>query len=421
MTTRLALDGGTGGTEVRSWSPAGGAGAWLLNWLLCAVMVTSTCAVAVRGDDQHERPRARDFGIRIGILPPGPQNAITDVAFVRVGHRTLLEGSDVRTGVTVILPHGQNLFQSKVPAAIAVGNGFGKLVGVTQVRELGVIETPIALTNTLSCFTVADALVRYTLAQPGNEQVRSVNPVVGECNDGVLNDIRGQHIRGRHVQDALGAATEAAPQEGSVGAGTGTRCFGFKGGIGTASRVVPEAAGQYTAGVLVQTNFDGVLNVAGAPVGKALGRHYLRRRPGRQEGRPEDGSCMIVVATDAPLNARQLGRLARRALLGLAATGSPMTHGSGDYVIAFSSSELVRTPHRAAEPVQLKSVLREETLSPLFQAVREATEEAILNSLLRATTMTGFGGQRATAIPLDRLRDVCLRYGVLSAVEDGEP
>jgi D-aminopeptidase len=357
------------------------------------------------------RPRARELGIRIGILPPGANNAITDVSGVLVGHRTLWAGEDVRTGVTAILPHGGNVFQDKVPAAIVVGNGFGKLVGISQVEELGNLETPIVLTNTLSVFTAADAVIDYTLEQEGNEDVLSVNPVVGETNDGYLNDIRVRHVRGEHVLAAIRAARPGAVEEGVVGAGTGTRAFGFKGGIGTASRRLPEAAGGFTVGVLVQSNFGGVLTVDGAPVGEELGCYSLRELV--EAGEPQRGSCMIVVATDAPLDARRLKRLARRALLGLAATGSPMAHGSGDYVIAFSTAEGLRVPYSGGPRERRRAVLDDRALSPLFQAAREATEEAIINSLLRAESVTGFRGRTVEAVPIGRLVEICRRYGVI--------
>ncbi len=334
------------------------------------------------------RPRAREIGLKPGILPTGPLNAITDVAGVRVGHVTLIEGESVRTGVTAILPHGGNLFQEKVPAAIHVGNGFGKLAGFTQVEELGVIETPIVLTNTLSVWRAGEALVEYTLAQPGNEKVVSVNPVVGETNDSGLNDIRGFHVEKRHVLEALRNARGGAVTEGAVGAGTGTQAFGFKGGIGTSSRVTPA---RHTAGVLVQSNFGGVLAMDGVPVGRELGRYLMKGETG-------DGSLMMIVATDAPLDARQLKRLARRAMLGMARTGSPSTHGSGDYVIAFSTA-------RGAAP------LADDALTPLFEAVVEATEEAIYNSLLKAVTVRGHNGRVAEALPVERVREILRKYG----------
>lgn len=356
------------------------------------------------------RPRARQLGIQIGILPPGPLNAITDVAGVRVGHKTMIEATGVRTGVTAIVPHAGNMFKEKVPAAIVVGNGFGKLVGSTQVNELGTIETPILLTNTLSTFAAADALVSFMLGLPGNEEVRSVNPVVAETNDGFLNDIRLQRVGRAEVMQAINAARQGPVSEGSVGAGTGTSCLGWKGGIGTSSRRLPASLGGYTIGVLTQTNFGGVLSVAGAPVGKKLGRYFLREAQDQQPSR--GGSCVIVVATDAPLDARQLRRLANRAILGLAAIGSPMTHGSGDYVIAFSTAKQVRVSDRAGPTVVL-TLLRDEKLSPLFQATREATEEAILNSLLRATTVTGFRGHTSEAIPIERVVEICKQHGVI--------
>ena len=371
---------------------------------------------ATRADAQppasDSRKRAREMGVVIGILPPGPLNAITDVAGVRVGHRTIVEGSDVRTGVTAVVPHAGNLFQEKVPAAIVVGNGFGKLIGSTQVEELGALETPVILTNTLSAFAAADALVAYMLSLEGNEDVRSVNPVVGETNDGYLNDIRARRVRREDVLAAIQSARGGPVEEGSVGAGAGTRCLGWKGGIGTASRRLPQRLGGFTLGALVQSNFGGILTINGAPVGRELGRYYLQEELG--ETAPADGSCMIVLATDAPLDARQLRRLARRAFLGLAAVGSPMTHGSGDYVIAFSTAPSVRVRHTSDRRFDERRLLRDEFLSPLFQAAREATEEAILNSLFKATTVRGFRGRVTEAIPLDQVVDVCRRHGVLS-------
>jgi len=366
--------------------------------------------------DASERPRARELGIRVGILAPGANNAVTDVPGVLVGHCTVWEGDDVRTGVTAILPHGGNVFQEKVPAAIVVGNGFGKLVGISQVEELGNLETPIVLTTTLSVFAAADAVIDHTLGQEGNEALVSINPVVGETNDGYLNDARGRHVHREHVLAAIGAARSGPVEEGAVGAGTGTRCFGFKGGIGTASRKLPEAAGAFTVGVLVQTNFGGVLTVDGAPVGEELGRYSLRRLV--EPDAPEHGSCMIVVATDAPLDARRLKRLARRALFGLAATGSSMSHGSGDYVIAFSTAEALRVPYSGGPRERHPTVLDDRALSPLFQAVREATEEAILNSLFRARSVTGFRGRTTRAIPVDRVVEICRRYGVIGKPEE---
>ncbi len=362
------------------------------------------------GNAAISRPRARDLGIKIGVLPPGERNAITDVAGVRVGHRSLVQGDNVRTGVTAILPHEGNLFQSKVPAALHVANGFGKFVGSTQIHELGVLETPILLTNTLSTFAAADSLAAWTLRQPGNESVQSVNPVVGECNDGYLNDIRGQHVRADDCLQALTAAATGPVDEGCVGAGVGTRCLGWKGGIGTASRVLPQSLGKYTVGVLVQTNFDGLLTIDGAPVGQELGRYYLKDVVGDQE----HGSCIVIVATDAPLDARQLSRLAKRATLGLAAVGSPITHGSGDYVLAFSTDASLRQSFTSNQAVETVSKLRDDRLSPLFQAVREATEEAVINSILKATTTTGRDGHVVEAINPDDVARVCRKYGVIA-------
>lgn len=380
--------------------------------LLAAIMSTHVAqGMAPPPPKAEQRPRAREIGLRFGDLPPGPDNAITDVPGVRVGHRTLIRGGDVRTGVTAILPHGGNLFQQKVPAAIVVGNGFGKLVGSTQVHELGNIETPILLTNTLSVFRAADALIDHMLAQGGNESVRSINPVVAETNDGWLNDIRARPVTPEDVFAALRDARPGPVAEGSVGAGTGTRCLGFKGGIGTASRRITKSTPDYMLGVLVQSNFGGNLTVAGAPVGRELRPAAARDRRAPESDR--GGSCVIVVATDAPLDARQLRRLATRALLGLAAVGSPMSHGSGDYVIAFSTAETARIPHRAARSETRRTILRDEALTPLFQAARDATEEAIINSLLRATTITGRAGHKSEAIPIDRLVEICKRYGAI--------
>lgn len=364
--------------------------------------------------DPGDRPRARDLGIRIGIFAPGEHNAITDVEGVRVGHTTVVEGERVRTGVTAILPHGGDLFRDRVPAAIHVGNGFGKLAGVTQVRELGELETPILLTCTLCVWRAADAMVDWLLGRPGMEGVRSINPVVGETNDGGLNDVRARPIRPEHVVRALEGATSGPVGEGSVGAGTGTRAFGWKGGIGTASRVLPASLDGYRVGVLVQSNFGGILTIAGAPVGRELGRYSFRSDVERGEGEgrdPGDGSIMIVVATDAPLSERNLERLASRAMLGLARTGSSASNGSGDYVIAFSTAESVR--RRAGRGVPSVADLPNDRTSGLFQAVVEATEEAIVNSLLRATPVTGVGGVTAEALPLEETVAILRRYGVI--------
>jgi D-aminopeptidase len=333
------------------------------------------------------RPRAPDLGIPSGTLPRGPLDAITDVAGVRVGHTTVIRGENIRTGVTVILPHSGNLFREKVPGAVYVGNAFGKLAGSTQVEELGEIESPIALTSTLNLPRVADALLDYLLALPGNEQVRSINPLVGETNDGYLNDIRARVVGRPEVLQAIESAHRGAVEEGAVGAGTGTVAFGFKGGIGTASR----KAGAYTVGALVQTNFGGSLQIAGAPVGRELAG------AGPNSG---DGSCMMIVATDAPVDARNLRRMGARAIFGLARTGSSGANGSGDYSIAF-------TTQRA--PIKL---LTNDEVSPLFLAVIEATEEAIVNSLLQATTVTA-NGHTVRALPVDRVRDILRKHAVI--------
>ena len=357
------------------------------------------------------RPRARDLGIAPGVFEPGPLNAITDVAGVRVGHATLIQGDHVRTGVTVIVPHAGNVFQDKVPGAVFVGNAFGKLAGSTQVDELGTIETPIALTNTLSVGAAIEGLVTWTIDQAGNENVRSVNALVGETNDGGLNDIRGQHVRPAHVLDAVKAATSGPVQEGSVGAGTGTQAFGWKGGIGTASRKLEARFGGYTVGVLVQSNYGGVLTMDGAPVGKALGRYSYQPKRAVEAGVEDDhgdGSCMIVVATDAPIDARDLKRLAARAVFGLARTGSSFSNGSGDFAIAFSTAADLRTRFGSAA-AQSRTLLPTDGVSPLFQAALEATEEAVYNSLLKATPVSSRFG-KAEALPVDAVRELLKRY-----------
>lgn len=377
--------------------------------LLTALVVIATSTVFA----QSERPRARDLGLAPGVFAPGPLNAITDVAGVSVGHATLIEGDAVRTGVTVVVPHAGNVFQDKVPGAVYVGNAFGKLAGSTQVDELGTIETPIALTNTLSVGAAMDGLVRWTLDQPGNDNVRSVNALVGETNDGGLNDIRGQHVRPQHVLAALKAATTGAVPEGSVGAGTGTQAFGWKGGIGTASRKLAANQGGYTLGVIVQSNYGGVLTMGGAPVGQLLGRYAYQPKPaGASAGSPGaangDGSCMIIVATDAPIDARDLKRLAARAIFGLGRTGSSYSNGSGDFAIAFSTAPGLRTRFGSAAP-QARTLLPTDGVSALFQAALEATEEAVYNSLLRATTVTSRSG-KAEALPVGRVREILARY-----------
>ncbi len=358
--------------------------------------------------DMADDPRtdARELGLRIGIFETGEHNAITDVGGVRVGQTTVVEGDGVRTGVTAILPHGGDLFRDRVPAAIHVGNGFGKLVGITQVRELGELETPILLTCTLCVWQAADAMVDWMLARPGMEEVRSINPVVGETNDGGLNDIRSRPLRPEHVVTALEEASGGAVEQGSVGAGTGTRAFGWKGGIGTSSRVLPGSLGGYRVGILVQSNFGGLLTVDGVRVGEALGQYSFRGAVEADEG---DGSIMIVIATDAPLSDRNLERLAARAMMGLARTGSFAGNGSGDYVIAFSTAEGVR--RSSGEGVPTVEDLPNAATSALFQGVVEATEEAVINSVLRATTVTGVGGTTSEALPLDELRELLREAG----------
>ena len=355
-----------------------------------------------------QRARARDLGVKPGVFPTGVLNAITDVAGVRVGQTTVIEGDSVRTGVTAILPHGGNLFTDRVPAALHVGNGFGKITGVTQLRELGELETPILLTCTLCVWKAADALVGWMLEQPGMSNVKSVNPVVAETNDGTLNDIRDRPITPAHVRAALAAASTGPVAEGGVGAGTGTVAFGWKGGIGTSSRVLPKSLGGWTVGVLVQTNFGGILQVLGAPVGRELGQ-YAFKRDAESPGERGDGSCVMVVATDAPLSDRNLERLAARAIMGLARTGSSASNGSGDYVLAFSTSEKVRRRYDAAR-LETEE-LANEPMSGLFEATVEATEEAIYDSLFEATTTTG-NGHTIQAIPLDKVRAILEKYHV---------
>ncbi len=349
--------------------------------------------------------RVSDLGIRVGVLSTGKYNAITDVPGVKVGHKTLIEGDRVRTGVTAILPHSGNIFQEKVPAAIYVANGFGKLTGISQVQELGNLETPVVLTNTMAVPVAGDALIDHTLSQKGNEKVKSVNFVVGETNDGYLNDIAGRHVKKQDVLDAIASAKDGTVPEGNVGAGTGTVCFGWKGGIGTASRVLPERSGGYTVGVLVQSNYGGVLQVNGVPVGQELGKHFLHD----QLNDPADGSCMIVVATNAPLTSRNLERLAKRAMLGLAKTGGIASNGSGDYVIAFSTAPELRVAHSAASSNYEVSELRNDDVSPLFLAVIEATEEALLNSLFMAEIMKGASGT-VEALPKEKVMEIYRRY-----------
>lgn len=369
---------------------------------------------------REQRPRARDVGVVVGVLPTGQFNAITDVSGVMVGHSTIVRDENIRTGVTAILPHGGNLFREKVPAAVFIGNAFGKLAGSTQANELGEIETPIMLTSTLNVPRVADATIDYMLGLSGNEDVQSINPLVGETNDGFLNDIRGRHVNRDNVFEAIKNARGARVEEGAVGAGTGTVAFGWKGGIGTASRKLPPNLGGYTVGVLVQTNFGGILTINGAPVGRELGKYYLKEQlekpaaANQQTSDRADGSIIMVIATDAPIDHRNLNRLAARSMLGLARTGAAGSNGSGDYAIAFSSASELRIrnlPNERTKPGA--ALLSNEAMSPLFLAVIEATEEAIYNSLFRATTTTG-RGHTVEALPIDRTLEILKKYHALT-------
>jgi D-aminopeptidase len=358
-----------------------------------------------------QKLRPRDYGISFGVLTPGELNAITDVPGVKVGHVTLIHGDTVNTGVTAILPHAGNIFQEKVPAAIHVANGFGKLAGITQVKELGNIETPVILTNTLSIAAGLDGLIDHTFSYPENRGVRSVNGIVGETNDGGLNDIRGRHVKPEHVVKAIENANGGAVAEGNVGAGTGTQCLGFKGGIGTSSRRLPESSGGYTVGVLVQTNFGGMLQIDGVPVGIEMGKQ--RYRTGDDIPR-EDGSCMMVIITDAPLSVRDLERLAMRASFGMVRTGGIASHGSGDYVIAISTSQDNRVMNSDSQSVMDLKQLRSERIGILFQAAVEATEEAIINSLFAAETVLSREGRvRAEALPVERVTEIMRKYNRL--------
>jgi D-aminopeptidase len=385
-------------------------------------VATSLSSSAQTGRNE-ERPRMRDLAVQVGVVRPGTLNAITDVAGVMVGQTTIIRGDAVRTGVTAILPHGGNLFHEKVPGAVFIGNAFGKLAGSTQVNELGEIETPILLTSTLAVPRVVDAVMDYMLALPGNEDVQSVNPLVGETNDGYLNDIRSRPITREDVVASIKGAKGGTVKEGSVGAGTGTVAFGWKGGIGTASRKLPASLGGYTVGVLVQANFGGVLTIAGAPVGKELRKYEFREQiegVDRARGRARsnkanddaNGSCMIVVATDAPGDARNLKRLAARAIMGMARTGAGGSNGSGDYVIAFSTAPELRVRPGDDKKARAVTVLGNEAMSPLFLAVIEATEEAIYNSLLKATTVTG-RGHTVEAIPVERVKEILKAHGMV--------
>lgn len=375
----------------------------MLKYLL---ITTVLCSLIIYQSTAAQQKRVRDYGIRIGTFQNGKQNSITDVIGVMVGHKTLISEADVRTGVTAILPHSENIFQSKVPAAIYTANGFGKLVGSTQVEELGNIETPIILTNTLSVPTAADALIDYILSFAANKNVRSINPVVGETNDGKLNNIQNRYIKKKDVLYAIENANSNFIEEGNVGAGTGTICFGYKGGIGTSSRMLPEKYGGYTIGVIVQTNFGGDLMIDGVPIGQEL-------RSLENEA-DKDGSCMIVVATDAPLRSRNLKRLARRATFGIARTGGHYSNGSGEYVIAFSTSEEMRIPYESGDTYSINGKeLRNDRMSPLFEAVIEATEEAILNSLFAAETMVGRSSYGVEALPIEEAIKILKKHRAL--------
>ncbi|HTN00071.1 MAG TPA: P1 family peptidase [Pedobacter sp.] len=366
--------------------------------LLISIIQTSVLA--------QNAKRARDYGIKIGVIPTGKLNNITDVQGLKVGHSTLIIGDSIRTGVTAILPHGENIFQQKVPAAVFAANGFGKLTGTTQIIELGNIETPIILTNTLGVAAGMEGLVEYTLNYKGNEDVKSVNAVVGETNDGFLNDIRGRHVTKNEVLKAIESAHNGVVEEGNVGAGTGTVCFGYKGGIGTSSRRLPQSLGGYTVGVLVQSNFGGVLQINGVPVGEELGKFSFSN----QLLNNVDGSCMVVIATDAPLDSRNLERLAKRAFLGLGKTGGIASNGSGDYMIAFSTAKDLRIPHASETRTLNNNVLHNDVTSPLFMAAIEATEEAIINSLFAAKTMTGIKGNKVNALPLDQVLPLLKKF-----------
>ena len=390
------------------------------------ILLTTVLVVTEAAPQEKSRPRAREAGVIVGVLQPGPLNAITDVGGVAVGHKTLIRGDNVRTGVTAILPHDGNLFREKVPGAVFIGNAFGKLAGSTQVNELGEIETPILLTSTLNVPRVADALIDYMLAVPGNEDVQSINPLVGETNDGYLNDIRGRHVGREEVFAAIKNARGGPVEEGGVGAGTGTVAFGFKGGIGTSSRKLPASLGGYTVGVLVQTNFGGILTINGAPVGRELGQYYLKEQLSGKDFSPKtptnlslsnsaDGSVIIVIATDAPIDHRNLQRLAARSMSGLARTGAAGSNGSGDYAIAFSTAPELRIRTAAGNRASKSNVilLSNDAMSPLFLAVIEATEEAIYNSLFRATTTTG-RGHTVEALPIDRTLEILRRHSALN-------
>ncbi len=381
------------------------------NLLRAALAILVMLPVMNSQNTNAQMKRARDYGIEIGILHTGRYNAITDVPGVKVGHVTLKEGDSVNTGVTAILPHDGNIFQQKVPAGIFVANGFGKLTGYTQVEELGNLETPVVLTNTLSVSTAMAAVIEHILSQPGNERVMSVNAVIGETNDGRINDIRGRYITTEHVLEAIRNANSGPVAEGNVGAGTGTVCFGFKGGIGTSSRVLPSARSGYTVGVLVQTNYGGILQVNGVPVGRELGRYSFRNNLDEYR---EDGSCMIVLMTDAPLTSRNLKRLASRAFAGMMRTGASGSNGSGDYIIAVSTAEELRIPYSSGSMYEEWREVRNDEMDLLFQAAAEATEEAIINSLFAAETARTRNGMTIQALPVEETLQILRKYNRLT-------
>lgn len=349
---------------------------------------------------------ARKYGIKIGIMKPGKLNTITDVPGVKVGQVTIIKGDSARTGVTAIIPHSGNIFQHKVPAAFYAGNGFGKLTGTTEIKELGTIETPIILTNTLNVPIAANAVLTYVLGKKGNKEVRSVNPVVGETNDGYLNAIRKRIITEKDVLQAIKKAKGGKIKQGNAGAGTGTTALGFKGGIGTASRMIDKRDSGYVVGVLAQTNFGGLLKIDGVPVGK-----ILRKKKMTDHHSKPGGSCMMIVATNAPLNARNLRRLAKRAMLGFARAGGTSTNGSGDYVIAFSTAKQVRYSYKSVRSTRTVTVLRNDAMTPLFRATIEAAEEAIINSLFHAQTMTGRDGHTAQGLPVPKVIKMMKQHG----------
>ncbi len=369
-------------------------------------LVLLACISYILPVSSQTKKTAREQGITIGVMKPGKWNAITDVPGVLVGHTTVIKGDSIRTGATAIIPYSGNIFQQKVPAAIFVGNGFGKLTGISQVTELGNLEVPIVLTNTLGVAAAMEAVIEHTIIQAGNGNAQSVNAVVGETNDSWLNDIRGRHVKKEDVLNAISVAKTGPVTQGNIGAGTGTVCFGFKGGIGTSSRKLPANLGGFTVGVIVQTNFGGVLEIAGVPVGKELGKFSFSD----QLLNNVDGSCMIVVATDAPINARNLQRLAKRAFMGLAKTGGIASNGSGDYVIAFSTNDSLRVPHSPNTPLLLQPELHNDFITPLFMAAIEATEEAIINSLFSAERMKGFKGHEVEPLPLDLVLPIMKKY-----------